>query len=257
MKMRKLVAAGLVGAMVCSLAGCGGSGSAADNKGSEAKGDGSYAQVTMAYSTFNNIPAAEDLDKVEEAINEITREKIGAEITLMPIGIADYSSKVSLALQGGEKIDIFHSLGDFNNAVATDMAYDITDLLDTCAPETKELVGADWLEATTQNGRIYGIPTEKPVALTPMVVYRQDVADELQLDMSTVNSIEDLTPILEQVKAGKPDMTPVAAVQTGEIGVSTTYGDLDFLTDDFYKPIGVLMGEDMTVTDLYSTDLFR
>ena len=106
MKMRKLVAAGLVGAMVCSLAGCGGSGSAAENKGSEAKGEGSYAQVTMAYSTFNNIPAAEDLDKVEEAINEITREKIGAEITLMPIGIADYSSKVSLALQGGEKIDI-------------------------------------------------------------------------------------------------------------------------------------------------------
>ena len=257
MKMRKLVAAGLVGAMVCSLAGCGGSGSAAENKGSEAKGEGSYAQVTMAYSTFNNIPAAEDLDKVEEAINEITREKIGAEITLMPIGIADYSSKVSLALQGGEKIDIFHSLGDFNNAVSTDMAYDITDLLDTCAPETKELVGADWLEATTQNGRIYGIPTEKPVALTPMVVYRQDVADELQLDMSSVNSMEDLTPILEQVKAGKPDMTPVAAVQTGEIGVSTTYGDLDFLTDDFYKPIGVLMGDDMTVTDLYSTDLFR
>lgn len=257
MKMRKLLAAGLAGAMVCSLAGCGGSGSGEGSKTADAKGEGSYDQVTMAYSTFNNIPAAEDLDKVEEAINEITREKIGAEITLMPIGIADYSSKVSLALQGDEKIDIFHSLGDFNNAVSTDMAYDITELLDSCAPETKELIGADWLESTTQGGHIYGIPVEKPVALTPMVIYRQDVVDELQLDMSTVNSMEDLTPVLEAVKAAKPDMTPVAAVQTGEIGVSTTYGDLDFLTDDFYKPIGVLMGEDMTVTDLYSTDLFR
>ena len=49
MKMRKLVAAGLVGAMVCSLAGCGGSGSAAENKGSEAKGEGSSGNYGVFY----------------------------------------------------------------------------------------------------------------------------------------------------------------------------------------------------------------
>ena len=88
-----------------------------------------YDQVTYAYATFNNIPAEEDLDTVEEAINEITRKKIHTEVTLMPIAIADYSNKVSLALQGGEKIDVYQSMGDFNNYVSTDMAYDITDLL--------------------------------------------------------------------------------------------------------------------------------
>ena len=63
--------------------------------------DGNYDQVTYAYCTFNNIPTEEDLDVVEEAINKITREKIGVEVTLQPMAISDYSSKVILALQGG------------------------------------------------------------------------------------------------------------------------------------------------------------
>ncbi len=119
--------------------------SASDGSGSEeaaSSADGSYDQVTYAYSTFNNIPTEETLDTIEEEINKITREKINAEITLKPIGIADYSSSVSLALQAGEKIDVFESLGDFNNCVATGMAADITSLIDSCAAETKELVGA-------------------------------------------------------------------------------------------------------------------
>ena len=90
-----------------------------------------------------------------------------------------------------------------------------------------------------------------------MVVYRQDVADELGIDMSQVSSMEDMTDIFKQVKAAYPDMTPLAPVQTGEIGVSTNYGEVDFLTDDRYSPIGVLEGDDLTVKDLYSTDTFR
>lgn len=260
---KKFLAVFLAGVMVLGLAGCGNSNSgAATGTGSETSSEtgnakDSYDQVTFAYATFNNIPTAEDLDVVEEAINEITREKIGTEVTLMPIGIAEYSSKVSLSLQGGEKIDIIHSLGDFNNCVATDMAYDISELIYEYGAGTAEVVSENWLDACRSEGKLYGVPVMKPVALTPMVIYRQDIADELGLDMSGVNSIEDLTPILEQVKAAKPEMTPVAAVQTGEIGVSTTYGEVDFLTDHMYTPIGVLMGNDMTVTDLYSTDLFR
>ncbi len=52
-------------------------------------------------------------------------------------------------------------------------------------------------------------------------------------------------------------MTPLAPVQTGEIGYQTNYGEVDFLTDDRYSPIGVLEGDDLTVKDLYSTDTFR
>ena len=257
MKISKKITAFLLATtMIIGLTGCSSS-SDSGKTNDEKKEAKSYDQVVYAYATFNNIPGEEDLDEVEEAINKITREKIGAEITLMPISIADYSNKVTLTLQGGGKLDVFQSLGNFNNSVAKDMAYDITDFLDTCASETKNLIGEEWLEACTQDGKIYGVPTYKPIALTPMIIYREDIAKELKMDMSKISSIEEVTPVLEQVKEAYPDMTPLAPVQTGEIGLAMNYGDVDFLTDDRYTPIGVLINDDMTVTDLYSSDLFR
>lgn len=186
-KASKAIAFAMASAMAVSMAACGGSASstasgAASGDSASATGNGSYDQVTYAYATFNNIPTEEDLDVVEEEINKITREKIGAEITLKPISIADYVNKVSLSLQGGEKIDVYQSLGNFGNCVSTDMCYDISDLIDSCAPETKALLGDKFLDACKVNGKLYGIPTYKPFALTPMFIYRKDIADELGID---------------------------------------------------------------------------
>ncbi len=215
-----------------------------------------YDKVTFAYATFNNIPSEEALNEVEEAINQITREKIGAEVELVPIVIWDYSSQVSLALQGGEKLDVFQSLGDFNTAVSTGMNVDITDMLDSLAPESKALIGDAWLAASSHEGRIYGIPTFKPIALTPMVIYRKDIADAIGLDMSAVNSVNDVTEILRKVKAAYPDMTPLAAVNTGNIGVGLTVPNVDYLTDNYFSPKGVLMNDELKVVDFYASEEF-
>ncbi|HWQ05608.1 MAG TPA: ABC transporter substrate-binding protein [Feifaniaceae bacterium] len=213
-----------------------------------------YDKVVYAYATFNNIPTEETLATVEEAINAITRDKIGVEVELKPIVIWDYSNTISLALQGGEKIDVFQSLGDLSTAISTDMCLDITDLIDTCAPESKALIGENWLAACTSGGKLYGLPTYKPIALTQMVIYRQDIADALGIDMSQVNSASDVTAVLEQVKAAYPDMTPVAAVNQGNLGLSIQ--NVDYLTDSMYTPKGVLMGDDLTVVDYYATPEF-
>ena len=66
------------------------------------------------------------------------------------------------------------------------MAYDLTDIIDTCAAETKATLSEDILASCIQNERLYGIPTYKPYALTPMVIYKQEIADELGIDMSLV-----------------------------------------------------------------------
>ena len=125
------------------------------------------------------------------------------------------------------------------------------------APETKELIGEEWLQACVSNGKLYGIPTYKPIALTPMIIYRQDIADELGIDMSAVNSVEDVTAVFEKVKEEKPEMTPLAPVEAGNLGLNRTYGTVDFLADDYNTPVGVLLGDDMTVVDFYSSDIFR
>lgn len=261
--IRKSLLVALTIVMVLGLSSCGNQASSptiteapSDVSEPTTAGPVTYDKVVYAYATFNNIPTTETLDTVEEAINQITREKIGVEVELMPIVIWDYSSQVSLALQGGEKVDVFQSLGDFNTAVSSGMALDLTDMIDQYAAESKELIGTDWLAATSKAGRIYGLPTYKPIALTSMVVYRQDIADELGLDMSQVNTVSDLTPILEQVKAAYPDMTPVAAVNTGNIGLITAAQDVDYLTDSYFSPKGVLINNEPTVVDFYASEKF-
>ncbi len=246
-RMKRFAALGLAAVMTTGLiTGCGGS----------KKSDNGYDQVTYAFVTFNNIPSEEALDDVEEAINKITREKINAEITLMPISIAEYSQKVSLALQGGEKIDVFESLGDFTNCVSQEMALDITDMVSEYAQETYDLIGEDLMNACVIDGSLYGVPTYKPFALTPMVVYRSDIAAELGLDMSAVSSLEDVTAILEQVEAAHPEMTPLAPTQTGDSGLSRMTPEMDFLGDSFASFAGVLVGKDLTVDDFYASDDF-
>jgi len=222
-----------------------------------AAAEGPYDKVVYAYATFNNIPTEEVLDTVEEAVNQITRGKIGVEVELKPIVIWEYSSQVSLALQGGEKIDVFQSLGDLNTCISTGMCLDITDMVPLYAAESRELIGDAWLAACSQKGRLYGIPTYKPIALTPMLVYRQDIADELQLDMSQLTSVFDVTQVLRKVKEARPDMTPLAAVNTGNIGIGLAIPDVDYLTDDYYSPKGVLMHDELTVVDYYASKEFE
>ncbi len=222
-----------------------------------AAGAEGYDKVVYAYATFNNIPTAEVLDTIEEKINSVTRDLINVEVELKPISIWEYDSKVSLALQGGEQIDVFQTLGNLNVAIASDMCYDITDLIPTCAQETADTVSEEWLKACSFQGSIWGIPTMKPIALTPMVIYRKDIAEELGLDMSQVNSVFDLTDILRKVKEGHPEMTPVAAVNAGNIGLQLTVENVDYLTDDYYSPKGVLMNDEMKVVDFYASEEFK
>ena len=68
--------------------------------------------------------------------------------------------------------------------------------------------------------------TLKPIALTPMLVYRADIAEELGLDMSKVNTVEDVTAVLSAVKEAYPDMTPMAPVESGNLGLNRSYGDI-------------------------------
>ncbi|HRE28136.1 MAG TPA: extracellular solute-binding protein, partial [Anaerolineales bacterium] len=101
---------------------------------------------------------SEDLESVEAALNAITVPKIGVTVKLHPYSIANYAQQINLSLQSGEDLDVFHTLGDLPQQVSQQKLTDITDLIDANAPEAKAIVGADFLKASTINGRLYGIP---------------------------------------------------------------------------------------------------
>jgi putative aldouronate transport system substrate-binding protein len=255
--IKKVIAVVLTITMVIGLSACGSTTNTATSATSTSTDTKkTYDKIVYAYASFNNIPSTDTLAALEEAINKITRDKIGVEVELKPIGVVDYASSVSLSLQGGEQIDVFESLGDFNTSVSSGKAYDLTDIMDTCAPETKALLGDDILNACVQNGKVYGIPTYKPYALTPMIIYKQNIADELGIDMTKIKSIYDLTDVLRTVKKAYPDMTPFVPVQAGSSGLNYCIGDVDYLTDSYLNPTGILQGDNMSVISYYDTEEF-
>ena len=123
----------LAGSMAFSMTGCG---SSSDNTAGQqtatdqkTEGNEEYTKIVYAFKSFNNIP--EDLSDVNEAISEITREKIGVEVELMPIASSAYGQQVSLAMQGGEQLDLFHTGSglELSTCLANHQLYDITDIV--------------------------------------------------------------------------------------------------------------------------------
>lgn len=257
-KTKSILAIALVVLMLPFLAACGNKEKAEGiNNGSSNSEttDATYEKVVFAFVSFNNIPA--DTSDVEEAINKITREKIGVEVELMPLAISNYEQQVSLSMQSGDQLDIFHSLGNFGSYVSNNQAYDIGDMIDSYASEAKAIVGETFLAATTNGEKVYGIPAYKPIALRPQFLYRKDMMEGIGVDPSTIKSVEDLSDVFAKIKEKYPDVTPLTQTNQGDTGILLTNTGIDYLSDDMFYPKGVLMGDSMTVVDYYESDAFK
>lgn len=213
-------------------------------------------QIDFAFLSFNKIPEADALASVEEAINTITVPKINATVKLHPYGIPDYFQQVTLTLQSGEGLDVYSSLGDLPQRVANNEFVDISSMIDQDAPEAKALVGDAFLKTTTLNGKLYGIPAYKGVALAPNLVYRADIMKEIGVDPTSIKSVEDLSGVFAKVKEKYPDMIPLVPVQTGTVGLITTLYGIDFLGDSYLTPVSILEGNSTKVVNFYETQTF-
>lgn len=263
---KRMTAAALAATMSAALllTACGGSGGSAStsDSGSSATGDaagtgGEVEEIVFASWTINSPPTEEGLQAVEDAINEITIPEIGVKVDYQLYPIAEYSQKVALELQSGGTIDLFCCASNFQSNLSDDMFYDITELVDECLPDVKELLPEDWWEGVTYQGQVVAVPVWLPSAAYINFAYRSDIAEELGLDMESVKSVEDLTGIFEQVHAAYPDMYCLIGGNAGFGGIAaTTYSipNVDTMGDSTYMPAGVLMGDSDTVVNLFETE---
>jgi putative aldouronate transport system substrate-binding protein len=217
---------------------------------------GPPAQIDFAFLSFNKIPEAAGLASVEEAINAITVPKINATVKLHPWGIQEYFQNVTLSLQAGEGLDLYTSLGDLPQRVSRNEFIDISSMIDQDAPEAKALVGNAFLKTTTLNGKLYGIPAYKGVAIAPNLVYRADIMKEIGVDPASIKSVNDLSGVYAKVLAKYPDMIPIVPVNPQTIGLVTTLYGVDFLGDSYLNPIAVLEGNNTKVVNFFETKKF-
>ncbi|MFC4302144.1 ABC transporter substrate-binding protein [Cohnella boryungensis] len=241
------------------LTACSNSDSSSSADGS---GSGKVEEVVFAMPSFNRIP--DDLSKVTDAINKLTIDKIGVKVDFRIYGPADYTQKVNLALQSGEKMDVFTTLGQFSNYVSKSQVAPLDELLAEHGKEMTSILekdfGPDMLKATTINGKIYGIPVNKGMALPVSVVYNADMLKEAGYSADDIVSADDLAGIFEAVKAKNPDVVPFGPINvnpsdTNLINLLKGTHKVDFLTDT--TGVGVVVGDDGKVVNFYETDIFK
>src|SRR5229473_1065109 len=172
-------------------------------------GPTSATEVAYTYPTFTPVP---DVALVQDAMNKILKPEYGVTIKLNPIDFGAYDQKQKLAVAAGDVQDIVYSVPWVNNYyvnVAQGALKPLDGLLKSHAPKTYASMTVQAWQATKVKGKIYGVLNQQPWTRPIGPRVRKDLADKYGLDLTQINTFQDLTPWLAAVKKGEPGVTPI------------------------------------------------
>jgi len=251
-----LLGALMLFATACGKSDNGGSGSQGGASGSQSQSGSTDANrnepvVNLAVAYYITGAYPSDLEEVQNEINKITREKINAEVTLVPIAGGDYPQKSNLMLVGNEKLDLLITgmRFDFVTKATSGQLLPLDDLIEQHGSGIAEVLGPELLRSGSVGGQSYAIPTMRDMAGANALYMRKDLVDKYQIDVSSIKTWDDAEKVLHLVKQNEPDMYPL--VPYGPVPQTTVTQWFDPLGDKF----GVLplSGDGQTIVNLFET----
>ncbi|MEI7027267.1 ABC transporter substrate-binding protein [Paenibacillus sp. y28] len=214
-----------------------------------AAGDGNKQLATIKL-VYPGSPQADEA-KIEEAINQKLASTLNAKLDIMPIDWGQWENKINLMIASREPVDIIftaqwngHAINVSKGAflpLNDDSLPKHGNLLKQYGKGITDSLDPIFLEGAKINGKNYGVPTNKELAAQGGVIYREDIAKELNLDMSKVKKIEDLEAVLSAVKEKKPELTPLF-LRDGDNLNSHYFSQYDYLGDSTIP--GVILKDD-------------
>lgn len=253
---RKLAVILALGLAIGSLAGCGsgdsGSPPAEETaKSSAGTNDASEDIYTIKYA-YMTTSVPKDVDKVTEKINEYLEEKIGCHFEFC-ILTGDFETQLNLMMSSGEKLDLVCELGTrLASDVSKNMLLPLDDLLEEYGQGILE-VASEYLPASTINGNIYSVPSLRSMAISTGLSIDQEIVDEYGIDVDAITCPEELTPVLEEIKADRPNQPLVYSTSTQRSIYDNAFTNYDILGDG----IGVLAEDGKTVVNKFEMEQYE
>ena len=273
--MKKFFSLALVAMMlVAMLAACGGgdgssSGTGGGTGGSSSSGSTSaggsdsqpeetfeHAELVVSYVMFAPEPA--DLQLVQDAINEITERDLNLSITLKGHNVAAYGEQIRLQLIAQEQVDVFITgnmviFDLFSNQVMNGQLLALDEYMDKYGQGIKEVMG-DYASVGKMNGKIYGVPQNRDLAVARSFVFMADVADRNGIKPEDITNYEELEAALAIIKENEPDMY---GVHPGDVPAPTVngLGFVDALDNSFGVLDDVFSGS-TTVVNLFESQKY-
>ncbi|HZJ86960.1 MAG TPA: ABC transporter substrate-binding protein, partial [Erysipelothrix sp.] len=176
------------------------------------KPSGDSDELTTIVMYLPGDPASNH-DDIVEAVNVIAREEINAELDLKFVNWGEWGTKANLWLSTGEEgIDIVTTggLGDeaFVLNAEKGSLTDITELAKEFAPDALEILHPAYLEATTVNGKMFGIAANANVYGEGILAVNGVLLEKYDLSIEGIEDLEGLIPLLEVIKENEPSVTP-------------------------------------------------
>ena len=270
--MKKLLALGLAFVMCLSLlTGCSGNNNGSNNSASNSATTGDETstgdtgnensneepyEVNFAYLVAST---GSNMDKVREAMNELTMEELNMTVNLIPMTFSEFISQLPMMLAANEPMDLMPlPAGQASTFITSQYIVDLSPYLDKI-PNIEESVG-DLINAGYVGDFLTGLPMVKEAAYPCALITRQDIMDELgyseddfNVTTDDMSSFDQITELFAAVKEAHPEMTVFDG--NGIMGTMIGQSYVDTLGDGF----GVLAnyGQETTVTNMYESDLFR
>ena len=170
--------------------------------------------------------STEECEKVSEALSEITREKIGAEVEIYQ---TIDTEKLNLAMTSGEKLDLVcaHNL-DRSGLVSSGMLLPLDELYTEYAPDAAAMVKEEDTKALYFDDQMYFLPSNGDKARASGVMMRKDILDELGINADDIKGMDDFHDVLVKVKENYPDV-PMMLCSGG--GARCDYEALKYFTE--------------------------
>lgn len=214
-KVISVLAAGTMAAVV--LTGCSSSSSTSSSGGSSANASkasstsseaGTQAASGEVSIDFDEDPyevaiqfvglneSNNDLPAVEDALNEILKQKVNATVDIQPLFIGDMGTTTSMGIAGGEKLDIV-CVGltySMSTAVSDGVLLPLDDLIAERGPAVAK-VTENVSAAQKVNGQTYAITGYPYAAMSGGFAYNKTMADKYGIDMHDGMTLDELTDV--------------------------------------------------------------
>lgn len=171
----------------------------------------------------------EALERVSAALSEITAERIGCRVELRMIREDEYDERIDDLLLESDFADIFvcRNRTTMNKLMAGNYIYRLDRYLNR-RPQLRSAVDDSqaWEHVKSQ-GYTYGIPFGNSETTTWGFVMRKDVCEKLNIDVTSIYTLEQLHEVLLKVQNTYPDLIPAVS----DYGEAQTFADIDLLTE--------------------------
>ena len=171
--------------------------------------------VEISWYMPKAIDNVSDQELVEAEANKILMEKLGVKLKFHLIDAGNYDQKMNAIISSGESYDICFTTSytnDYLNNVKRNAFLNIKDILDEHGQDILAKVDNRVLEAITQNGEIYAIPSQIPLTSQVSRVLKKDLVEKYNFDYKNAITLRELEPFLAQVKENESGITPILSL---------------------------------------------